>query len=97
MGGEQSKNSPSPPNGTPSYHMCVYYGPKTCRYLKNWNSFTRENPSKQFPVEGTFDLDKLTYLRETLTSPKASDTQWEQLSIGGRKRQRDSMSLGCAV
>ncbi|KAG6923350.1 hypothetical protein G0U57_020911, partial [Chelydra serpentina] len=67
-----------PPKGTPSYHMYVYYGPKTCRYLKDWNSFMRENPSKQFPVEGTFDLDKLTYLRETFTSPKASDTQWEQ-------------------
>ncbi|CAM5134498.1 unnamed protein product [Eretmochelys imbricata] len=78
MGGGQSKNSPSPPKGTPAYHMYVYYGPKTCRYLENWNFYTRDNPSKQFPLEGTFNLDKLTYLRGTLTSSKASDKQWEQ-------------------
>ncbi|XP_043372877.1 uncharacterized protein LOC119857665 [Dermochelys coriacea] len=78
MGGGQSKNSPAPLKGTPAYYMYVHYGPGTCRYLENWNCYMRDNPSKQFPLEGTFDLDKLTYLRGTLTSPKASDTQWEQ-------------------
>lgn len=34
--------------------MYVYYSPGTCKYLENWNSYKHDDPSKQFPLEGTF-------------------------------------------
>ena len=78
MGARQSKEVPVPPEGTPTYSMYLRYSPKSCRHLDKWNFWTRQDSSKHFPVEGTFNLDKIVHLRGALESrgPKVPQGQW---------------------
>ncbi|XP_064415014.1 uncharacterized protein LOC135357202 [Latimeria chalumnae] len=79
MGGGGSKTLPCPPKGTPGGYMYAHYGSKSCRYLKKWNWYTRDDPGKQFPLVGSFDLDKIIHLRGALESlgAKISQDQWD--------------------
>ncbi|XP_019400444.1 PREDICTED: uncharacterized protein LOC109316660 [Crocodylus porosus] len=81
MGTGQSRQVPVPSKGTPAYYIYIHYSPKACKYLDKWNWYTRDDPVKQFPQEGTFDRDKIVHLKGALKSrgSKIPQTLWDAL------------------
>nr|XP_020653038.1 uncharacterized protein LOC110081014 isoform X2 [Pogona vitticeps] len=78
MGHSASKEIRIPPEGTPASYMYHRYGPHTCQFLEKWNSYTESYPLKEFPLEGTFEMDKIDHLRRVLQHRrrKVSSNQW---------------------
>ncbi|XP_036615581.1 uncharacterized protein LOC118850355 [Trichosurus vulpecula] len=69
-----------PEEGTPAFYMYTHYRPKCCRFLADWNRFTRAHGhSLWFPQEGSFDLRRIMHLKEVLESrgSKVGRGEWK--------------------
>ena len=78
-GAESLKDIPALPKGTPALYMYTHYGHKSCKFLDKWNRYTRDYFSRQFPLEGTFDLSESVHLCRDLElrGSNIPQTQWD--------------------
>lgn len=77
MGASESRRITVPPKGTLAYYMYANYSPFTCKFLKKWNWYTRDDPKLQSPLEGSFDLDKIVHLRGALQAKAVGQGQFD--------------------
>lgn len=78
MGAYTFNESSMPPISTPAFFMSKNYNPKGCKYLQKWQNITKNNPELQWPLWGTFQLDKIIHLRSALKSKSSPIKQTEQ-------------------
>ena len=57
--------------------MSKNYGLRSYKYLQKWQNLTNNNLELQWPLWGTFQLDKIIYLRSALESKGSQIKQIE--------------------
>ena len=59
--------------------MFKSYSPGSCRYLAKWQNFTKNSLELQWSLQGTFQLDEITHLRNALESKgsQVEQTEWD--------------------
>ena len=79
MGSLNSKELNAPPFGTPAYFMSKNYGPRSYKYLQNWQNLTKKILELQWPLWGMFQVDKIVQLRGSLKSKgsQIKQTEWD--------------------
>lgn len=66
------------PSGMLAYFMSENFSPRSCRHVARWKNFTKNNLELQWPVWGTFQLDKVVHLRSVLESKTSQMKQTER-------------------
>ena len=81
LGNRLDGSLPTPTEGSPGWILMLKKGVSVNLYNRLWRKYTRKNKDLQWPIDGTFDLQKLQYLQQCLLERKARQAMFEQFKI----------------